>query len=64
MTHPTHGRVNEALVNLAFFGKNIDGKQPALRTSYASLLKLEVTNARYKEGLADPAKAGWRASMR
>lgn len=55
--YPTHGRVNDAVRDLAFFGKNIDIKQPALRTSFASLLSLEVTNYRYKEGLSDPAKA-------
>ena len=54
--HPTHTRVNEVIRELAFFGKSIDAKQPALRTSFASNLKLEVTNFRYKEGLSDPAK--------
>jgi peroxiredoxin len=56
MEYPTHGRVSDAIRDLAFFGKNIDPKQPALRTSYSSLLKLDVTNARFKEGLADPVK--------
>lgn len=55
--YPTHGRVNDAIRDLAFFGLSIDSKQPALRTSYSSNLKLEVTNQRYKDGLADPAKA-------
>jgi peroxiredoxin len=55
--YPTHGRVNDAVRDLAFFARNIDGKQPALRTSFSSLLKLEVTNLRYKEGLADPVRA-------
>lgn len=54
---PTHGRVNDAVRDLAFFAKGIDSKQAALRTSFTSLLKLEVTNYRYKEGLSDPAKA-------
>jgi hypothetical protein len=54
--YPTHGRVNEVITNLAFFSSNIDKKQPALRTSYASSLKLEVTNYRYKEGVSEPAK--------
>jgi peroxiredoxin len=56
MEFPTHGRVNDAIRDLAFFGRNIDAKQPALRTSYSSLLKLDVTNARFKEGIADPVK--------
>jgi peroxiredoxin len=55
LEYPTHSRVNDAIRDLAFFGTNL-GKQPALRASYSSLLKLEVTNLRYKEGLADPAK--------
>ena len=56
MEFPTHGRVNDAIRDLAFFGRNIDSKQPALRTAYSSLLKLDVTNARYKEGISDPVK--------
>ena len=55
--YPTHGRVNDVIRDLAFFGGNIDRKQAALRTSFASSLKLEVTNYRYKDGLSDPAKA-------
>ena len=55
--YPTHGRVNEAIRELAFFGLAIDAKQPALRTSFSSNLKLEVTNMKYKEGVTDPAKA-------
>jgi peroxiredoxin len=55
--YPTHGRVADAVRDLAFFGgANIDRKQTALRTSFASALKLEVTNYRYKDGLSDPAK--------
>jgi peroxiredoxin len=57
MQYPTHGRVNDAIRDLAFFGTAIDKKQAALRTSFASLLKLEVTNYRYKDGVSDPAKA-------
>lgn len=55
--YPTHGRVNDGVRDLAFFGSSIDRTQTALRTSYASLLGLEVTNWKYKEGLSDPAKA-------
>lgn len=57
MTYPTHGRVNDAIRDLAFFSSNIDRAQPALRISYASLLKLDVTNLRFKEGVSEPAKA-------
>ena len=56
-TYPTHGRVNEVIRDLGFFGLMIDQKQPALRTSFSSNLKLEVTNQKYKEGITDPAKA-------
>ena len=55
LEYPTHARVNDAIRDLAFFGSNF-GKQPALRTAYSSLLKLDVTNLRYKEGLSDQAK--------
>lgn len=55
--YSTHGRVSDALRDLAFFGNNIDAKQPALRTAFASLLKLEVTNLRYKDGLSDATRA-------
>ena len=56
MEHPTHSRVNDAIRDLAFFGTNLDRQQAALRMSYSSLLKLDVTNSRYKEGLSDPVK--------
>jgi len=56
MEYPTHGRVSDAIRDLAFFGTNIDRKLQAQRLAYSSLLKLEVTNSRYKEGLSDPVK--------
>lgn len=59
--HPTHGRVNEVVNNLAFYGNNIDKKQPALRTSYLSFLKLDVANLRYKDGVSDNTKAALAA---
>jgi len=59
--YPTHGRVNEVVNNLAFYGNAIDKKQAALRTSYLSFLKLEVTNLKYKEGVSDNAKAALAA---
>lgn len=55
--HPTYGRTGEIINTLAFFGYAIDGKQAALRTSYLSLLKLEITNLRYKDGVSDNTKA-------
>ena len=60
-THPTHGSVAGAVNNLAFYAGGIDKKQPALRVSYLSFLKLEVANAKYKEGLNDNAKAALAA---
>jgi peroxiredoxin len=54
--YPTHGGVNGAITNLAFYGGTIDQKQAALRTSYASFLKLDLTNQRYKDGVSDNAK--------
>lgn len=55
-TYPTHGRVSDAIRDLAFFGSSLDRAQAAQRVSFASALKLEVTNYRYKEGLSEPAK--------
>lgn len=54
---PTHARVSDAVRDLAFFSSSIDRNQAALRTSFSSLLKFEVTNQRYKEGLSDPTRA-------
>ncbi len=59
--YPTHSRVNEVVSNLASYGNGIDSKQPALRTSYLSNLKLEVTNLRYKEGVSNNTKAALAA---
>jgi peroxiredoxin len=56
--NPTHGRVNEVIRELAFYANNnVDGKQAALRTSYASNLRLAATNARFKEGVSEQAVA-------
>jgi peroxiredoxin len=57
MANPTHGSAAGAVNNLAFYPAAIDKGQPAQRTAYLSLLKLEVTNFRYKEGISDNAKA-------
>jgi peroxiredoxin len=59
--YPTHGSVTGAVNNLAFYANAIDKKQAALRTSYLSLLKLEVANAKYKDGVTDNAKAALAA---
>jgi peroxiredoxin len=61
LEHSTHGSVNGAVNNLAFYAGGIDKKQAAMRTSYLSLLKLEVTNAKYKDGVTDNAKAALAA---
>ncbi len=56
--NPTHGRINEVVRELAFYGNNnIDPKQAALRTSYLSNLRLEVTNQRFKDGVSEQAVA-------
>lgn len=60
--NPTHSRINSAVVELAFWGNNnIDAKQPALRTSYLSNLRLAVTNERFKDGVSEPAVAALHA---
>ncbi len=58
---PTIGRVNDVVRDLAFYGNLIDKKQAALRTSYLSFLKLDVTNLRYKDGVSDNTKAALAA---
>ncbi len=60
--HPTHGQVNSAVNNLAFYPTGIDKKTgAALRISYLSNLKLEVANQKYKEGVSDNTKAALAA---
>ncbi|MDP3071668.1 MAG: TlpA disulfide reductase family protein [Opitutaceae bacterium] len=60
--YPTHGRAGDAVRDLAFYGNNnTDAKQPALRTSYLSNLRLAVTNERFKEGVSDPTGAALQA---
>jgi peroxiredoxin len=58
---PTHGSAAGAINNLAFYASSFDKKQPALKTAYVSLLKFEVTNAKYKDGVTDNAKAALAA---
>jgi len=57
LEYPTHNGVPGAINNLAFYATSIDKKQAELRVSYVSVLKLQVTNLRFKEGLSEPAKA-------
>jgi peroxiredoxin len=57
LQYPTHRGAPGALNNLAFYATTIDKKQPELRTSYVSRLKLEVTNLRFKEGVSEEGKA-------
>lgn len=54
--YPTHGGVNGAINNLAFYASGIDPKQMAVRTSYLSFLKFAVTDYRFKDGVSDAAK--------
>ncbi len=56
--NPTHGRVNEVIRELAFYGNNnIDAKQAPLRTSYLSNLRFEITNQRFKDGVSEQTVA-------
>jgi thiol-disulfide isomerase/thioredoxin len=59
--HPTYWRVNDVVTGLAFYGNAIDKKQVALRTAYVSLLKLEIANQRYKDGVSDATKTALAA---
>lgn len=59
--YPTHGQISSVINQLATFAGGIDPKQPALRASFISQLKLEVTNQRYKDGVTDPVKAALAA---
>ncbi len=54
--YPTHGQAAGVVTNLAFYATVIDRKQAAARTSYLSFLKLDITNAKYKDGVTDNAK--------
>jgi len=58
---PTHTQVNTVVNQMGTFANGIDPKQAALRVSYLSLLKFEVTNLRYKEGISDAVKAALAA---
>lgn len=58
---PTHTQVNTVVNQLGTFANGIDPKQAALRGSYLSLLKFEVTDQRYKEGATDAFKAALAA---
>lgn len=60
--HPTSSRASEVVNYLGLsYPLSIDSKQPAIRTSYISFLKLEVTNQKYKDGVTDPVKAALAA---
>lgn len=59
--HPTHGRVGEVILGLAFYAGSIPKEQAALQTSYVSFLKLELANLRYKDGVSDATKAALAA---
>ncbi len=56
--HPATNRANE-VVNFLGVGypMSIDSKQAELRMQYLSLLKLDVTNLKYKDGISDQVKA-------
>ncbi|MES2694336.1 MAG: hypothetical protein V4773_12745, partial [Verrucomicrobiota bacterium] len=58
MAHPANYRTNEVVNYLGVgYPMTIDAKKPELRIQYVSLLKLEVSNQKYKDGVTDPVKA-------
>jgi peroxiredoxin len=60
--NPTHGRANAMLKDLANFAKTYtDPKLKPYRASYTAMLKYEITNQRYKDGVSDDAKAALAA---
>lgn len=60
--HPATGRTNEVVNYLGVgYPMVIDSKQPELRMQYVSMVKLEATNQKYKDGITDPVKAAMLA---
>lgn len=60
--HPATNRANEVVNYLGVnYPMSIDSKKPELRMQYAALLKLEVANQKYKDGITDPVKAAMAA---
>lgn len=61
--YPTHWNANNAIRELPAWGGSVfkDKNQSPQRVAYLSLLKFELLNARYKEGLSNDAKAALAA---
>lgn len=61
-THPATSRANEVVNYLGVnYPMSIDSKKPELRMQYVALLKLEIANQKYKDGITDPVKAAMAA---
>lgn len=62
VAHPTSTRANEVvnLIGLSY-PMGIDSKQPALRGQYLALLRLEIANQKYKDGVTDQVAAAMAA---
>lgn len=58
VAYPATSRTNE-VVNFLGGGYplGIDGKRPELKMQYIAMLKFEVSNQKYKDGITDPVKA-------
>lgn len=57
-THPATGRTNEVINFLGGgYPLGIDGKRPELKMQYIAMLKFEISNQKYKDGITDPVKA-------
>lgn len=61
--YPTHWNANNVIRDLPQWGRAVmrDRAQAPQRIAYLSLLKYELLNARYKEGLSNDAKAALAA---
>lgn len=60
--HPATNRSNEVINYLGVgYPMTIDAKKPELRMQYLSLLKLDLTNQKYKDGISDQVKAAMAA---
>ncbi len=58
IAYPAINRTNE-VVNFLGGGYplGIDGKRPELKMQYIAMLKFEISNQKYKDGITDPVKA-------
>lgn len=62
IAHPASNRTNEVINYLGgAYPLGIDGKRPELKAQYIAMLKLEVSNQKYKDGISDPVRAALAA---